>query len=177
MKIVTVCGSLRANSSNAAILEAYCEIAAANEFDVARLDSLRALPHFDSEVTDELLPIEVLKMRELIHSADLVAFSTPEYIHAMPAILKNCLEWLVGDPRFYQKPVVILHANSNSTFALESLKEVLSTMSATLIEKASTTLSISDNRITSSQILANSAWREALEKSVQVATNLINLES
>jgi chromate reductase, NAD(P)H dehydrogenase (quinone) len=172
MKIATVSGSLRSQSSNAALLDAY-RILAGDGADFDRVANLELLPHYNPDLDSETPPEEVTRMRDRVLLADLVVFSTPEYIHALPSVLKNCLEWLVSDPRFYQKPTVILHANPNSTFALSSLKEVLTTMSATIIEDASVVISIPSNKITAADILESPEWRVALEKSFVIASEIV----
>ncbi len=172
MKIITICGSTRRHSSNLALLESYSRIAS-EDAEVSQLSLLSELPHFDPDIDDTTLPAIVSSMRAIVHSADLLVFSTPEYIHALPAILKNLLEWLVGDPRFYQKPVVILRTNLTSAFANESLLEVLTTMSARIIDEASVTIILSGSRATSEEILSNREWRRSLVTSFTSAANQI----
>jgi chromate reductase, NAD(P)H dehydrogenase (quinone) len=167
MKILTISGSIRTNSSNSALLESFALLAEENA-EICSLGFLSNLPHFDPNLDDTSLPYEVIALREAVANSDVVYFSTPEYIHALPAILKNCLEWMVGDPRFYLKNVVILRTSSGSTFANESLREVLSTMSAVLINEASMVIPLPSNKISRDEMMSNPEIRAMLLKSFNV---------
>jgi chromate reductase len=164
MRILTISGSIRTNSSNTALLGAFAQLAKESA-GICSYDLLAKLPHFDPNLDDTSLPREVMDLREAVADSDVIYFSTPEYIHALPAILKNCLEWLVGDPRFHLKSVVILRTGLGSTFANESLREVLSTMSAQLIESASMIVPLPGNRISMEEIVSNPEIRAMLLKS------------
>lgn len=168
MTALTVCGSLRAKSSNLALLEAYALLAPA-DVKVVRYGDLGLLPHFNPDLDGDALPSAVHEMREAVHRADFVVFSTPEYIHALPAALKNLLEWIVSDPRFYQKRVVILQTNNRSTFAQTSLVEVLQTMSANIIKDASVVVPLASNSVSSDQIVSHSEWSRTLIESLSAA--------
>lgn len=165
MTVLTVCGSLRAKSSNLALLEAY-ERLAPGEVKIERFRDLALLPHFNPDLDVDPLPPAVHAMREAVHQADVIVFSTPEYIHALPGALKNLLEWMVSDPRFYQKPMVILQTNNRSTFAHASLVEVLQTMSAKIVEDASAMIPLPGNSISPDQIVSNPEWSRTLIESM-----------
>lgn len=139
MTIVTLCGSLRARSSNRAILRAYAQLAPAG-LSFRPYEGLGRLPHFNPDLDHSDVPAEVLALRQAVALADVLVISTPEYAHALPGSFKNALDWLVSDPAMVGKPVVILHAIRGSSWALDSLKEVLRTMSAEILEDASVTL-------------------------------------
>jgi len=98
-------------------------------------------------------------------------------VEVLPAALKNLLEWLVSDPEFYGKPVVILHAKEESKFAFESLKEVLRTMSANILEKACVELRWSSNRLTATDILQNEFWRKQLAECASLLLESLKLKA
>jgi len=176
MRVLTISGSRRINSSNSVLLESFRDVVRGSA-EVLPFKGLADLPHFDPDVDDDTMDFEVVEFRELVNSVDLVYFSTPEYIHAMPAVLKNGLEWLVGDSRFYQKRVVILQTNNTSMFASRSLREVLLTMSARVIDRASQVIPLAGNRTTVEEVLSNSSWRELLKKSFDEAVrDYLNIE-
>ena len=166
MKIVTLCGSLRAQSSNQAILQAYARLAPAG-VTVEHYQAMGSLPHFNPDLDGETVPTDVATLRDLIASADTVVISTPEYVHALPGSFKNALDWLVSDPRFAGKPVVILHVARGSSWALDSLREVLRTMSARLIDNAQVLLPLSTNKVDADAILAREDLRKMLEESMR----------
>ena len=153
MRILTLCGSLRARSSNRAILQAY-ERLAPSSISVQHYEQLGELPHFNPDLDGATVPHEVGALRSLVASADAVVISTPEYAHGLPGSFKNALDWLVSDPAFAGKPVVILHVARGSTWALDSLREVLRTMSARIIESASISLPLGSNQLDTDAILA-----------------------
>jgi chromate reductase len=166
MQILTLCGSLRARSSNRAILRAYASLAPALTF--THYEQIGALPHFNPDLDrdDAALPAAVADLRRLVAAAEALVISTPEYVHALPGSFKNALDWLVGDPRFAGKPVVILHVDRGSTWALDSLREVLRTMSAQVIDAASVTLPLSGNQVDEAAVLAREDLRARLGRSV-----------
>ncbi|GAA5096437.1 hypothetical protein GCM10023210_30200 [Chryseobacterium ginsengisoli] len=77
-KIVVIIGSATKNSSNLKLMEKALEMKTDVEFVI--YDDLSILPHFDTELTNNNTPAEVLKIREDIDSSSGVLFSTPEYI-------------------------------------------------------------------------------------------------
>ena len=166
MKLVTLCGSLRASSSNRALLRAYGRLAPAS-ISVQHYEQLGELPHFNPDLDTETVPHSVGTLRNLVASADAVVISTPEYAHGLPGVFKNALDWLVSDPAFAGRSVVILHASRGSTWALDSLREVLRTMSARIIESASVTLHLGSNQLDTEAILARDDLRQLLLHSLE----------
>ena len=167
MRILTLCGSLRAQSSNRAILRAYERLAPASMV-FEHYERVRELPHFNPDEDGETAPPSVGDLRSRIAKARAVVISTPEYAHALPGSFKNALDWLVSDPAFAGKPVVILHASRGSTWAVDSLKEVLTTMSASIVAAASVSLPLGSNRGDADAILARDDFRRLLLASIDV---------
>ncbi len=109
--ILLVCGSLRAGSTNAALLRTAREVAP----DGVTTDfylQLAELPHFDPDDDQEGQPVHpaVAQLRSRIRAADAVLFSTPEYAGALPGSFKNLLDWTVGGGETYGKPVAWVNA-------------------------------------------------------------------
>ena len=165
MRILTLCGSLRAQSSNRALLRAYERLAPSN-MSFLHFEQLNTLPHFNSDLDGDRAPHEVLRLRSMIAESDVVAISSPEYAHALPGSLKNALDWLVSVPSFAGKPVVILHISRGSTWALDSLKEVLRTMSAEIIESAFVSITLGSNQVNEDAILAHADLCQTLQSSL-----------
>jgi NAD(P)H-dependent FMN reductase len=127
MKIIAICGSLRARSSNLALLRAAAKIAP----EVEIYEGLASLPHFNPDDDEEgaTPPPEVASLRALLATGDGILISTPEYAHGLPGSLKNMLDWLVSDGALVDKPVAILSASPiGGQFAQASLVETLRTM-------------------------------------------------
>ncbi len=130
MKIVAICGSLRTQSSNLALLRAAIAIAP-DGLDVQLYDGLASLPHFnpDDDREGAQPPPAVATLRALLASSDGILISTPEYAHGVPGSLKNMLDWLVSDGALVDKPVALISASPvGGQFAQSSLAETLRTM-------------------------------------------------
>lgn len=69
-------------------------------------------------------------------------FSTPEYAHGLPGVLKNALDWVVGTSELVEKPVTLFNASPRSTYAVASLSETLTVMSARLSQTGGLTVQL-----------------------------------
>jgi len=137
VKIVTISGSLRKESSNAALLRGFARVVSA---DVVVYDGLGCLPHFNPDLDgeDQQPPASVAALRALLIASDGIVISSPEYAHGVPGALKNMLDWLVSTGELVGKPVALLNASpAGGTHAQASLVETLRTMNWRVIEEAS----------------------------------------
>ena len=150
--ILAISGSLRAGSSNTALLRAAARLAPAG-VEVALYAGLGGLPHFNPDRDDDGDPA-VADLRARLRAVDVVFISTPEYAHGVPGSLKNALDWVVGSGELVDRPVGILHA-SRSTWALNSIRETLTVMSAKVLPEASVVLELASNRIDEDGVLAD----------------------
>jgi chromate reductase len=138
VRILAISGSLRAASSNTALLRAVARLAPA-EVEVALYGGLGALPHFNPDLEDGEPPA-VTALRTFVCEADGLLICSPEYAHGVPGALKNALDWLVGGSEFIAKPVALLNASPRATHAQASLRETITTMSGRLVDEASITV-------------------------------------
>jgi NAD(P)H-dependent FMN reductase len=135
-----VSGSLRAASSNRAVLETAAYVAP-DGISTTLYQGLATLPAFnpDDDVA-ERLPATVTELRDAIHAAGGLFFSTPEYAGALPGAFKNLLDWTIGDDQpgsIYEKPVGWANASPRGAhLAHESLRAVLGYAHATIVEDA-----------------------------------------
>ncbi|HEX6088325.1 MAG TPA: NADPH-dependent FMN reductase [Thermoanaerobaculia bacterium] len=135
VKIVGISGSLRARSSNAALLRA-----AARIVPVTIYEGLATLPPFNPDLDEEgaTPPPAVAELRRLLFEADAVLISSPEYAHGVPGVLKNMLDWLVSAGALEGKRVALLNASpAGGTYAQASLLETLRTMNWNVVAEAS----------------------------------------
>src|SRR5262245_5338451 len=129
MRLLALSGSLRATSSNAAIVRAVARIAPVCAFDIA------SLPHFSPDLDVEPLPAPVGALRAAVGAHDALVIATPEYAHGMPGALKNALDWLVSATEPIHKPVLLISASpSGAAHAHAQLLEVLRTMSMRVVD-------------------------------------------
>jgi chromate reductase len=135
-RVLAVSGSLRAASSNSAILRVAVRVAPAG-ISVEVYEGIGELPFFnpdlDRELDDPLLPSAVRALRSAVGAHDALLVSSPEYAHGVPGVLKNALDWLVGGPEMVDRPVLLLNTSPYSTHAQASLAETLRTMSARVL--------------------------------------------
>ncbi|MDR3527698.1 MAG: NAD(P)H-dependent oxidoreductase [Rhizomicrobium sp.] len=139
MTVLGLSGSLRAGSTNAAVLAA-AQALAPPGMTVAICDELGRLPFFNPDLEGDRLPASVAAFREKVGSAGGLLISSPEYAHGISGLLKNALDWLVPSVVFPGKPVAVVNASAFSTHAHEALLETLRTMSARLIPETIVTL-------------------------------------
>jgi len=165
MRLLAICGSLRAHSSNGELLRALAS-AAAPDVDVEIYDGLATLPHFNPDLDQDgmVLPAPVQELRRKIADVDGLVISSPEYAHGVPGSLKNALDWLVSGPEMVYKPIALLNPSPCSVHAQASLAETLRTMSTTLVDGACVALPISGRGLDADGILANDELREQLER-------------
>jgi chromate reductase len=170
LKILAISGSLRAASSNSAVLRVAARVASSG-IDVSVYDGIDRLPYFnpdlDREFDDPLLPATVRDLRAAIAAPDAVLISSPEYAHGVPGVLKNALDWLVGGPEMVQKRVALLNTSPHATHAQASLAETLRTMSVMFVSEASIAIALprgeSDDALVANEDVAN-ALRNALRE-------------
>ncbi|TZF99951.1 NAD(P)H-dependent oxidoreductase (plasmid) [Chryseobacterium panacisoli] len=132
-KIVVIIGSASENSSNQKLMEQILKKRESTDFQM--YNNLSFLPHFDTAITDENIPDEVLKIREDIKNSAGVIFSTPEYIFSIPGRLKNLLEWCVSTTVFSEKPVAVITASASGEKGHEELLMILKTLGAVTDDK------------------------------------------
>lgn len=106
---IAIAGSNRQGSTNKKLIKfiqsRYAQIADIEIMDISGLPVFYKTP-------DRSLPERVQKMSVQIAAADGVIISTPEYDHAVPAVLMNALEWLSYTIHpFKDKPVMIMGAS------------------------------------------------------------------
>ena len=135
--LLTVSGSLRTGSSNSALLSAVA-CAAPYGVVVTPYTELGSLPAFspDAEESEALAPAAVTRWRAALSAADAVLFSSPEYAHGIPGAFKNALDWVVGSGELVEKRVGLLSPSAMSEFAHPQIVEVLRTMSAVVVPRA-----------------------------------------
>jgi NAD(P)H-dependent FMN reductase len=154
MRILAICGSLRASSSNRSALEAAAMLAPAG-MAIAPYDGLAHLAHFNADLDTEEPPHAVLTLRREIGLADGLIISSPEYAHGIAGSLKNALDWLVASFEFPGKPVMLINASPRAVHADAQLREILRTMSARLIGASSVLLPLLGRNLTASDVASD----------------------
>lgn len=169
-RVLAISGSLRATSSNAALLAA-AERLAPGGMEIRQYGGLGTLPHFNPDLDVDPLPASVAELRAQIGWADGVIISSPEYARGVPGSLKNALDWLVSSDVFPNKPVTLFNASPRASAAQAALRLTLETMSARMIDAACITVPLLASNKDAADILADSELagtvRAALEAFAQ----------
>jgi chromate reductase len=109
MNILTLCGSIRARSYNAALIRALPKLAPGGiAFTPAPL--IVNIPHFDADMQQASGPPAVaVELGNAIREADGVLIASPEYNYSIPGALKNAIDWVSRLPKqpLAGKPVLI----------------------------------------------------------------------
>ena len=106
MQLLAISGSLRAASSNNAILRAAAAMAPA-DISFTIYDELALIPPFDDSAD---APPAVVRFRRRLAEADGIFICTPEYAFGVSGVLKNALDWTVASGELVNKPVALVTA-------------------------------------------------------------------
>ncbi len=129
MRILALSGSLRARSSNTALLRAAAALAPA-DIEISFYTGLADLPQFSPDLDTESVPPSVQELRAQLQAADGVLICTPEYAYGMPGSLKNALDWTVSSGEFYGKPTAVISASPSAGGGEKAMASLLLTLSA-----------------------------------------------
>ncbi|MFD2933052.1 NADPH-dependent FMN reductase [Spirosoma flavum] len=139
MNILAISGSLRIGSTNTSLLRAAAELVPPTVI-ITLYEGLDDIPPFSPERDRDNSSEPVNKLRTLLREADAVLICTPEYIHGMPGMLKNMLDWIASSGEFVDKPVGVISAGPSDmggSRAHASLSYTLEVLTAQLPEGAS----------------------------------------
>jgi chromate reductase, NAD(P)H dehydrogenase (quinone) len=128
LKILTISGSLRAASTNTALLAALAGHAP-QDCALSAYDGLGRLPIFNPDEEGERTPAEAARLIAGVGAANGIIVSSPEYAHGVPGGLKNALDWLVSRDAAVGKPAMLVHASPRSAISRAALAEIMRTMS------------------------------------------------
>src|SRR6478735_5960054 len=92
--VLTLVGSLRAESTNQKLAEAI-QLNAPEQVDVVIHESLGNIPFYNEDLDVEgQVPAAAAALRAAAEEADTVLLVTPEHNGTVPAALKNAIDWL-----------------------------------------------------------------------------------
>jgi NAD(P)H-dependent FMN reductase len=126
MKYLAIVGTNSDVSTNRMLLQ-FMQKHFAKEAEI-ELYEIKDLPAFN-EPEDTEVPEKVAELSDKILTADGVIIATPEYDHAIPAVLKSALEWIsYTSQALTDKPVLIVGASLGtlgSSRAQAHLRQIL----------------------------------------------------
>ncbi|MBV8793031.1 MAG: NAD(P)H-dependent oxidoreductase, partial [Pseudolabrys sp.] len=112
-KVLTICGSLRKKSFNAALVRALPDLVPSN-MTLTEAPPWELIPFYNADMQDTSgFPGPVEDLAAAVRGADGVIIVTPEYNWTVPGGLKNALDWLsrMKEQPFKEKPVAIQSAS------------------------------------------------------------------
>jgi NAD(P)H-dependent FMN reductase len=158
-KVIAICGSTKAASTNLKLIGTIEELAR-DQFEVSIFQSLEALPHFNPDLDHENPPEAIISFRNELRKHDGILICTPEYAMGVPGTLKNAIDWTVSSMEFSKKPVALITAASMGEKAHASLLDTLRIIESEvreetqlLISRAQTKIS-KDGKITDEKTLS-----------------------
>ncbi|MEY8354617.1 NADPH-dependent FMN reductase [Lachnospiraceae bacterium 54-53] len=126
MKYLAIVGTNSDVSTNRMLLQ-FMKKHFSGETEI-ELYEIKDLPAF-METEDSDIPEKVAELSDKIFKADGVIIATPEYDHAIPAVLKSALEWIsYTSQALTDKPVLIVgasHGTLGSSRAQAHLRQIL----------------------------------------------------
>lgn len=161
MQILAISGSLRAQSTNTSLLRALM-LLAPPELKIVLYEELEQIPPFNPDMEEVSDSSPVSSFRAALRDSAAVLFSTPEYAHGVPGVLKNALDWVVGSGELSGKLVALVNASSRGKYAQASLKEILATMDARLLADTEVTVELLGKDLTPAEIAKEPQFALAL---------------
>lgn len=162
-KILAISGSIRINSTNESILNVIANLYR-ESLDVQIYNGIAELPHFNPDLDNETVPLNVKTFRTLIEKADGVIICTPEYVFSLPGSLKNAIEWTVSTTVFLDKPVALIVASGLGEKTYESLTLIMNTVGAKIGEHARLLIQGSRSKFNGQRQLTDESTLESLHK-------------
>jgi chromate reductase, NAD(P)H dehydrogenase (quinone) len=173
VSVLLVPGSSRAGSTNVAVLRTAAAVAPP-DVATALYDGIGELPLFNPDDDREGAEVDtrVAVMRAAVASVDAILICTPEYAGALPAAMKNLLEWTIGDAGTYGKPVAWINAAgpaapTGGADAHDSLRKVLTYAGADIVEAACVRVPVTRELVGTDGLIADPDARARIAGSIQ----------
>lgn len=134
MNILCISGSSRNESSNVKLMRALPALTPQHQYDY--YTGIYQLPLFQAALDRAPWPNAVLEWRRKVKDADGLIISTPEYIHNLPASIKNALEWLTSSGELMHKkvlPITFTPHEPRGEKAMQSLTWSLQALEAQIL--------------------------------------------
>ncbi len=108
LNVLTICGSLRKASYNAALARTLPSLAPEG-MSVRPAPAWHTMPVYNHDIQANGFPAEVTAWADAIRGADGVIIVSPEYNWSIPGGLKNAIDWVsrLKDVPFKDKPVAL----------------------------------------------------------------------
>lgn len=138
LRILGICGSLRAQSYNRHSLMAAAECMPARMR--MTLGSLAGVPLYNGDIEAQGIPAEVQRLADEVRQADALLIASPEYNFSISGVLKNAIDWVsrTSSQPFKDKPVALLSATAGPVGGARhqyELRKILGCLEAIVLPK------------------------------------------
>jgi chromate reductase len=172
ISMLLISGSARGGSTNVAALRTAAAVAG-DDVEAVPFGGIGELTLFNPDDDREGVPLDprVAAMRVAVGAADALLICTPEYAGALPAALKNMLEWTIGDAGTYRMPVAWINAAgpaapSAAADAHQSLAKVLRYAGAEIVDGACVRVPVTRDLVGPDGLIADPGARAAITAAV-----------
>lgn len=150
-KILALCGSTRAQSSNLHLLQAIGELYR-DRLEITLFAELAQLPHFNPDLDTDVPPAGITAFRRQVKEAEGILICTPEYAMGVPGTLKNALDWTVSSMEFSHKPTALITASSQGYKGHASLLGTLRIIEADMPDESQLVIPFVKTKIRGNEI-------------------------
>jgi chromate reductase, NAD(P)H dehydrogenase (quinone) len=159
--ILAISGSLRAGSSNQAILSYLGKLAGKNiTYNI--YNGLADIPHFDPGLDNDNPSAAVALFRDVLAKADGIIICTPEYAYGVPGTLKNALDWTVSSGSLSEKPLALITASTGGENAHAALLLILHALNAKVAEDGALLISFIRSKMDAKGNITDEATKNAV---------------
>jgi len=164
-KVAVIVGSLKKTSLNRKFALALAKLARPKlELKVVEIGDL---PFFSEDLEGQL-PASVVRFKSELEGSDAVLFVTPEYLRAIPGVLKNALEWGArpyGKNSWGGKPGAVAGVTPGAigtAVAQSQLRSIAPVLDIALISQPELYLSLKPGQIAEDGEIADEALKSLL---------------
>jgi NAD(P)H-dependent FMN reductase len=173
VRVLGISGSLRAASSNSAIVRAAARLAPVG-VEVSIYRELADIPPFNPDLDTDVVPAAVSRFRAALQTSDAILISSPEYAHGVSGVLKNALDWVVSSGELMDKAIAVINASARATHAHASLCETLTTMSGRVVEDASVTIPLAAPALDADGNLSDARLSASLTSAIKTLAHAVD---
>jgi chromate reductase len=168
LSLISVCGSLRKGSLNAAIQRSLPELAPEG-LAITTWSGIGEMPLYNADVQAAGFPKVVTDMADAIRKADGLIFCSPEYNYSIPGVLKNAIDWLsrLKDQPFAGKPVLIQSASQGVLGGARMqyhLRQVMVFVEALVFNRPEVMVGAAQNKVDAELKLTDAATRDFIKQ-------------
>ena len=127
MSILTISGSVRKDSTTQAFLDKLESTFVDFDFENFGIDDI---PLFHPDAYDSAIPSSVQHLKAKIKNSEAVIIATPEYIHNIPAVLKNALEWTTQTGELEKKKTLAITFTPHEPRGKKAMESLLNSLLA-----------------------------------------------